>query len=97
MHKDLKKYQTCIVPEFVVVERKNLVCTHAVALPTPLTSASPLYAALSPPAVNFPFDFPVGSPENSKWSGNTLPHSKHHCFNNAIQHAEPAMFLPSPA
>jgi hypothetical protein len=80
VHKDLKKYQTCIVPESVVAERKNLICTRAVGLPTPLASASPLYAALSPPVVDFPFNFPVGSPENSEWTGNTLPHSKHHLF-----------------
>jgi hypothetical protein len=70
VHKNLKKYQTCIVPESVVAEQKNLVCTCAVALPTPSISASPLYAALSPPAVDFPFHFPVGSLENSERTGN---------------------------
>jgi hypothetical protein len=58
----LEKYQTCIVPEVVVAERKNLACTRVVVLPTPLASASPLYAALSPPAVDFPFR----NPENSE-------------------------------
>jgi hypothetical protein len=76
VHKDLKKYQTCIVPEAVVAERKNLACTRVVALPTPLASASPLYAALSPPAVDFPFR----SPEKSERTKNTLPHSKHHLY-----------------
>jgi hypothetical protein len=71
VHKDLKKYQTCILPESVVAERKNLECTRVVALPTPLASASPLYAALSPPTVDFPFHFPVGSPENSERTENT--------------------------
>jgi hypothetical protein len=71
-----KNYETCIVPEAVVAKQKNFACTHAVALPTPLASASPLYAALSPPAVNFPFR----SPENSERSENTLPHSNHHLY-----------------
>jgi hypothetical protein len=80
VHKELKKYQTCIVPESVVAERKNLAFTHVVALPTPLASASPLYAALSPPAVDFPFHFPIGSPKNFERTENTLPHSKHHLY-----------------
>jgi hypothetical protein len=89
----LEKYQTCIVSEAVVAERKNLACTRVVALPIPLASASPFYAALSPPTVDFPFC----SPKNSERTKKTLPHSKTTCINNAIQHAEPAMLLPSPA
>jgi hypothetical protein len=72
----LEKYQTCIIPEAVVAERKNLACTHVIALPTPLASASPLYAALSPLAVDFPFR----SPDNSKRTEKTLPHLKHHLY-----------------
>jgi hypothetical protein len=77
---ELEKYLTCIVREFVAAERKNLVCTRVVALPTLLVSTSPLYAALSPPTVDLPFHLPVGSPENSERTGNTLPHSKHHLY-----------------
>jgi hypothetical protein len=72
----LEKYQTCIVLEAVVAELKNLACTRVVALPTPLASALPLYAALSPPAVDFPFC----SAENSERTEKTVPHSKHHLY-----------------
>jgi hypothetical protein len=70
----LEKYQTCIVLEAVVAERKNLACTRVVALPIPLASASLFYAALSSSAVKFPFR----SPKNSERTEKTLPHSKHH-------------------
>jgi hypothetical protein len=72
----LEKYQTCIVLEAVVAERKNLACTRVVALPAPLASASPFYTALSPLAVDFPFH----NPENSERTKKTLPHSKHHLY-----------------
>jgi hypothetical protein len=89
----LEKYQTCIVPEAVVVERKNFACTRVVVFPTPLAAASPLYAALSPLAVDFPFVAPR-TPRGLRRPYLTQSTT---CINNAIQHTKLAMLLPTPA
>jgi hypothetical protein len=88
-HKDLKKYRTCILHEYVVAERKNLEYTRVVALPTPLASASPLsmlpYLLLQ---LTFPFTFPLVALRILRGLRTPCLTQSTICINNAIQHTE---------